>query len=117
MTPYRDIRKQIRIFFILGILAISIIYIAFRAYPLISGPAILLYSPYDGDIVASTTFELSGQVTRAKEITVQGKPITIDTEGRFTETLIATAPHTIITVQATDSYGKHITKTITVIPK
>ena len=92
-------------------------YGGFRAYPLIVGPKVTLYNPHDGDIVSSSTFELSGQVSRVKEITIQGRPIPIGTDGHFTEILVAEAPYTILVVTATDFYGKTITKTIRVIPK
>lgn len=92
-------------------------YGAFRAYPLLVGPTITIYNPHDGDTVSSTTFELSGQVSRVKEITVQGRPIPIGTDGHFTEILLAQKPYTIIVLIATDFYGKSITKTIRVRPE
>lgn len=96
---------------------LTIVYGIFRAYPLVAGPSITVYSPADGDYVASTTFEVSGQVKRANVITVQGKPITIDTEGHFSETLVAQTPYTILVLVATDSYGETVSETLRVIPQ
>jgi hypothetical protein len=117
MSPTYDLRKSIgRIS--LGVLVLfALFYGGFRAYSLLAGPSITVYSPADGDTVASSTFEISGQVARAKEITVQGRPITIDTEGRFIETLVAQAPYTILVLVATDKYGSTVSKTLRVIPK
>ena len=116
IEPY-DIRKKIELYFVLLLLITAIAYGAFRAYPLIAGPKITIYSPQDGDIVSGSTFPISGQVTRANEITLQGRPITIDTDGHFNEVLVAYAPYTILVLHATDKYGATITKTLRVIPK
>lgn len=117
MTPYYDLRKRLELA-LLGILVVSACaYGAFRAYPLVAGPSITIYNPVDGDYVASSTFEISGQVKRATLITLQGKPITIDTEGHFTETLVAQTPYTILVLVAQDAYGETVSKTIRVIPQ
>lgn len=117
MTPYYDLRKRLELA-LLGILVIvAVLYGAFRAYPLVAGPSITVYSPADNEYVASSTFEVSGQVLRANVITLQGRPITIDTEGHFTETLVSQAPYTILVLVAQDTYGNSVSKTIRVIPQ
>ncbi len=117
MLEHYDLRKKIELFLLGGLILISLVYAGFRAYPLIIGPTITIYNPQDGDTVASTTFELSGKVSKVKEITVQGRLIPIGTDGHFTEILIAEAPYTILVISATDFYGAIVTKTIRVIPK
>lgn len=117
MTPYYDLRKRLEIFFLALLVVVAVSYGAFRAYPLVAGPSITVYSPADGEYVASTTFEISGQVKRANIITLQGRPITIDTEGHFIETLVAQAPYTILVLVATDAYGETVSKTLRVIPQ
>lgn len=117
MTPYYDLRKRIEFILLGGLVVIAVLYGAFRAYPLLAGPSITVYTPTDGDYVASTTFEISGLIKRAAVITLQGKPITIDTEGHFTETLVAQAPYTILVLVAKDPYGVTVSKTIKVVPK
>lgn len=117
MLEHYDLRKKIEFYLLGGLILISLIYGGFRAYPLITGPTITIYNPQDGDTVASTTFELSGKVSRVKEITVQGRLIPIGTDGHFTEILIAEAPYTILIISATDFYGATVTKTLRVIPK
>ena len=117
MTPFYDLRKQLELYLAGFLIVIALLYGGFRAYPLIAGPKITIYSPKDGEIVASSTFQISGIVFRAKEITIQGRPITIDTEGHFSETLISQEPYTIIVLTAIDNYGARVTKTLRVIPK
>lgn len=102
----------------MGFLVITaLLYGGFRAYPLLTGPSVTVYSPHDGDIVASSTFQISGIALRARELTLQGKPITVDTAGYFSEILIPQKPYTVIVITATDDYGAHITKTLNVIPE
>lgn len=117
MTPYYDLRKRLELVLLAVLVIASVLYGLFRAYPLVAGPSITIYAPSDGDYVASTTFEVSGRVERANVITVQGRPITIDTEGHFSETLVAQTPYTILVLVATDAYGETISKSIKVIPQ
>lgn len=117
MIEHYDLRKKIELYLLGVLILVSIIYAGFRAYPLITGPTLTIYNPQDGDTVASTTFELSGKVSKVREITVQGRLIPIGTDGHFTEILIAEAPYTILVISATDFYGATIKKTIRVIPK
>jgi hypothetical protein len=117
MIETYDLRKRLEIFVVGLLIVVALVYGIFRAYPILSGPSISIYSPQDGDPVGSSTFEISGRVLRAKEITLQGRPITIDTEGYFKETLVAYPPYTIIILRATDPYGAEVTKTVRVIPK
>ena len=115
MTPYYDLRKRLELISIGLLVLVAVLYGAFRAYPLVAGPSITIYSPANGEYVASTTFEVSGRVKRANLITLQGRPITIDTDGHFAETLVAQAPYTILYIVATDAYGETVSKTLKVI--
>lgn len=117
MTEFNDLRKQIETTLVVSLLFLALTYGIFRAYPLITGPSIKILNLQDGSTVASTTFQISGIVTHAKEITLQGKPITIDNNGNFTETLVATYPYTILVLVVTDKYGTTETKTLRVVPK
>jgi hypothetical protein len=117
MIPYYDLRKRLELALLVILVCAALAYGAFRAYPLVAGPSITIYSPGDGEYVASTTFEISGRVLRANIITLQGRPITIDTGGYFTETLVAQAPYTILVLVAQDAYGETVSKTIKVIPQ
>jgi hypothetical protein len=109
-------RKKIGIIIFSSIFILAFVYGMFKVFPLLIGPTITIYNPKDGDNVASTTFEISGKVMRAKKITLNGRPITIDTSGYFTERLVGSLPYTIIILIATDRYGSKDTKILNVIP-
>lgn len=116
LSPY-DLRKKIEMSGIGLLIFFTLCFGVWKAYPLIIGPTLTIYNPQDGDTVATTTFEISGQVSRVKEITIQGRPIPIGTDGHFTEILTVQAPYTIIVITATDFYEKTITKTLRVKPE
>lgn len=117
MIEFNDLRKRLEILLIGILVGIACIYGGFRAYPLLAGPRITIIAPQDGDFVASTTFTISGNVLRANDITLQGKHITIDDQGNFSETLVASLPYTILVLVAKDAYGATETKTLRVIPQ
>lgn len=116
MLPHTNTGKKIEIGIFLFIFLAALIYGIFRAVPLLSGPSIEILSPKNGDVVASTTFEISGRVLRAKEILLQGKPISTDTEGYFSERLVSSSPYTIIILVATDKYGRREMEELNVVP-
>lgn len=116
LEPY-DIRKKLELGLVVLLILVACFYGATKAYPLIAGPSVVIYSPQDGETVASSTFELSGKAKRVKEIRVQGRPIPIDTDGHFVELLVAMEPYTILTITATDFYGKTVIKTLRVTPR
>lgn len=97
-------------------LIIILIYGVYRAYPLLAGPVITVYSPHNGDAVGTTTFQVTGKAERAKEIRLQGRPITINTEGVFNETLVSHSPYTILVLEAVDAYGKTTQQVVRVVP-
>lgn len=114
MTDHYDLRKKLERYIIVGLVLVAVLYGAFRAYPLLMGPTIEIIAPQEGDTVGSSTFQVSGLVKRANKITLQGREINVDTDGRFIETLVTYYPYTILVLTATDGYGETITKTITV---
>ena len=117
MFEHNDTRKRLELYTIGLLVVVSIVYGAWRAYPLINGATIEVYNPKDGDVVPGTTFELSGKVSKVKEITVQGRLIPVETDGHFTEVLTAQRPYTVIVITATDFYGETVTKTLRVLPE
>lgn len=117
MKYTKDLRKTVQKYSFIILIALTVIYGLFRAYPLVAGPSITIFYPQEGDIVASSTFEVSGRVVRSKEITLQGKSITVDTDGTFRETIVSLRPYTLIVLTATDTYGKNTVKTLKVVPE
>lgn len=117
MTEHRDLRKLFEIAFFVILILIALSYGIWKAYPLLAGPKIVVTSPLHNATVSTSTFEITGYVARVKEITLQGRPIPIGTNGEFREILVADYPYTTIILSATDFYGKTVTKTLQVSPQ
>ena len=111
-----SIRNKITVWSLILLVIVVVGYGLFRIYPFLMGPVITIYSPVDGEEVSSSTFQVSGKVERAKEIRLQGRLISINTEGLFTETLVTHSPYTILVLEAVDTYGKKVQKTLQVRP-
>lgn len=117
MPLLRTKRDTLAIIFFTTLFIVTVIYGASRAYPLITGAKLTITYPHDGDTVASSTFQVIGNVIRAKEIRIQGEPISIDTDGNFSETVVATKPYTFVVIEVHDKYDNTITKTLRVLPE
>jgi hypothetical protein len=102
---------------IISFIVITLVYSGLKLKPILSGPEITIYSPQNGDDVASTTFMISGRVLRAKEIKIFDRVITVNEKGEFEERLVSFAPYTIIKISATDRFGRSDEKELFVIPK
>lgn len=85
-----------------------------EAVPIIAGPSLALRTPTDGMNVPGGILTVSGTTTRATALTLDGAPVLYDQNGSFSSTL--TLPHggSILTLKATDRFGRTVTETRTV---
>ncbi len=87
-----------------------------KSFPYVRGPEVIIYSPKNGDKVGTTTFMLTGKAVRVRELYLSGKSVTIDPEGRFSETFVSYSPYTILVIEAVDRHNKRSLQTLTVTP-
>lgn len=102
---------------IAAFLIVALSYSALKLKPIIIGPEIVIYTPQNGDTVASTTFMVTGRVYRTKEVKIFDRVITTNEIGEFEERLVSYAPYTIIKISASDRFGRTDQKELFVIPK
>lgn len=62
----------------------------------------------NGTSITSSTTEITGKVERAVHISLNGKPINIDEDGNFKETLIVFKGVNIITLEAKDQFDRGV---------
>ena len=98
--------------YVLAIVLLGILfYGAVEAWPLVVGPTLAITSPvqygaYEGGIV-----DVSGVAKRAAELTINGLPALHDADGDFRTTLTLPQGGSILTLRATDRFGRSVSMT------
>ena len=89
-------------------LFILVLYGGFKALPLLSGPSITFTSPSEGERFETGLVRISGVAMHTENLYLNGSLLPIDEEGRFSTTL--TLPHggAILSLAATDRFGKEV---------
>lgn len=85
----------------------------FEAAPLLRGPVLTLSSP----VYASAPdgfFTVEGSATHAESLTLNGAPLLIDEEGRFSCLMLLPSGGAILSITAEDRFGRTVTKRIAV---
>ena len=91
---------------IAAVLLAVLAYGFFEAQPLILGPAITLSSPVQGFDSTDGTVLVSGTAYRASALTLDGAPLLMDQQGRFSEILTLPSGGAILQLTATDRFGR-----------
>ncbi len=96
---------------LVAVLAIIALYGTIAAWPLLTGPTLVIASPLDNESYPSGIVSVSGVAKRAASLTINGMPALPNTDGNFRTVL--TFPHggSILTLRATDRFGKTVTAT------
>jgi len=93
------------------ILVILVGYGAFKAAPLLTGPEISLSSPTDGENFPDGFVLIKGTSIHTEKLSLDGGPLLIDEKGAFSTSLVLPHGGAILSLTATDRFGK--TKTVT----
>ena len=98
-------------YLLIAILFIFVGYGLVKAWPLIEGPSLSIASPQNGTAIQGGIVTVSGKALRAVQLTLDGAPILHEADGSFSTTL--TFPHggSLLTLVATDRFGKRVTAT------
>lgn len=85
-----------------------------EAWPLLAGPTLTVVSPTEGTPYPSGIVSVSGVAKRAAEFTVNGAPALHGEDGSFAMMLTFPRGGSILTVAATDRFGRTVSVTRTV---
>jgi hypothetical protein len=100
---------------LLSILAIVIAgYGLFEARRLIEGPVITIYMPADGSATSSSGVVIAGNAQNISFLTINDKPGFTDQQGNFSETLSIPPGFAVLTVAATDRFGRRTSKSVSI---
>ena len=102
---------------LIGLLAILVLYSLFQARFLILGPRVWIESPRDGEIVKSSSVVVRGVARNAAWLNLNGRQIFTDSRDLWSEKLIVSEGTSIMTVKATDRFGREREDSIRIIFK
>lgn len=102
-----------RLIVFLGVLVI-LGYGLFNARSLIMGPTLEIFSPTKDLETSENPINIKGQVKNATFVSLNEKPISVDTEGFFEEKLLLSAGFNTIQLKAKDRFKNEVVKNIKV---
>lgn len=99
---------------LLALVAVAIIvgYGLFEARRIIAGPEVYIDSPQNGAATSSALVVVAGRVQNISFLTINDKPAFADEQGRFVYRYSPPPGYTVLTVAATDRFGRRVSKSI-----
>ncbi len=95
--------------FAIILLLITCTYGIFQARILIQGPSLTVFSPLPGETITTKLIEITGNTKNVNNVSVNGKIITMNTDGAFSEKMITPNGYGYILIEAKNRFG-HTTK-------
>lgn len=77
-----------------------------EAWPLLSGPTLALSSPQNGESFQNSFITISGTAVHTQSVSLDGNPLLTDQNGHFSTTLTLPQGGAILTLTATDRFGR-----------
>lgn len=99
----------------LFVILVIVLYSYYQSRSIIAGPLITLSEPENNMTSTTSLIMVRGVATRAKEITLQGRQIFIDLDGRFAEQLLLSPGYNIIELTARDTQGRQMIKDLELV--
>ena len=100
--------KLIKICIIILILVTIGGYATWRSLDYARGPRITIIEPLDGSVIMASTTTIVAHVERVKDVTLNGKSVSIDENGTLHEILIIFPGMNIITLTAHDQFNRDV---------
>ena len=100
--------------FVLFFLVLGL-YALFQARFLVFGPRIFIETHSDGVVVKDSVIILGGRGVNIAWLSLNGRQIFMDEDGRWSEKLIVSTGTSIMTVEAQDRFGRRAVKNISII--
>lgn len=97
---------------IIVIILVVLGYGLFEARRILEGPQITIIYPQNGSATSTNTLVISGEAQNVAFLTINDAPAYADEEGYFTQVLSPPLGYTVVTVAATDRFGRRASKTV-----
>ena len=102
----RGTTQKIFIASVIVIIAAGLLYFIYRtSRSYVSGPSITITTPANYAAFSTSTTTIVGIAERVQDITLDGRSITIDDKGNFSETILLMPGYNIETIAAHDQFG------------
>lgn len=88
------------------VLLLLALYGIWKATPLLRGPVLTIQSPADREVFPNGAVLVSGIASHTEKLTLNGAPLLIDGSGNFTTTLDIPIGGAILSLTATDRFGR-----------
>ena len=112
---YWNLKRVLTTLLIVGFIGSIFYYAYYQSRGIISGPQIHVVSPENGTTVTDPLLHINGTTQRAKALTLDGREIFIDLEGKFGEELLLAPGYNIIELAARDADGHDTKQTLEVV--
>lgn len=100
---------------IVGLVLLALLgYGLLEARHLIKGPSITLDIPSNYTTFSEGFIAVSGRANNTENLSFNGGPLPIDEEGNFTKTVVYAKGSGILTLTATDRFGRQVTERRTI---
>ncbi|MDQ2932888.1 MAG: hypothetical protein M3Q80_00715 [bacterium] len=109
--------KLVKIVSVILIVLVIAIFAVSRSFSYARGPHITVSEPINGSLITASTTLIKGQIQRANNVTLNGKSISTDEAGNFSETLIIFPGSNILTLVASDQFQRSVTTQLYLIKK
>lgn len=100
--------------FIVLVVLIVLFYGLFEARKILEGPVITIESPRDGSATSSAGIIIAGEAQNISFLSINDKPSFTDESGHFAELLSVPPGFTVLTVAATDRFGRKTSKSVSI---
>lgn len=92
--------------------SVVVAYATWRSLNYARGPAINIFFPPDQTATSSKVINMYGRADRISRLSINGRDLTIDELGNFSEILVIFPGINVVTIGATDQFGRSISKEV-----
>lgn len=99
----------------LFLVVVTLCYGAFGARMLMRGPSLTITSPEAGGTYHDPLLTVTGTARNVIRVAMNGRPVTLDLTGNFSEHITTPRGYAVITIEAENRFGRRVTRTIDVV--
>jgi hypothetical protein len=107
-----DLKKMLTLSGTIAFLVVLVLYAVYQGRSVLFGSK--LFVAKVGSVQTGNVLSLSGIAEHAKQLTIDGRSVPLDSNGSFSESVALQSGVNIITVASVDTFGKTKTQTLSI---